>query len=73
MDIQRDAKAAEGRPLEELITLDSVTGVKVLPHWVAQPYTRPLLDVNGKKLNKAGVAAVDGVEPAGNAILRPLY
>ncbi|KAI0095071.1 dihydrouridine synthase-domain-containing protein [Irpex rosettiformis] len=59
--MRRDARAAEGRPVEELITIDPVSGVKVLPHWVAQPYTRPLLDVDGKKLNKLDVAQVANV------------
>lgn len=38
--LQRDARAAEGRPVEELITVDPATGLKLLPHWVAQPYFR---------------------------------
>lgn len=36
--------------------MDPATGLKVLPHWVAQPYTRPLLDVTGKKLPNKNVA-----------------
>jgi len=39
--IQRDAKAEEGTPLKNLITIEPITGIKVLPHWLAQPYFRP--------------------------------
>jgi tRNA-dihydrouridine synthase 1 len=37
-------KAAEetGKTPADLITIDRGTGVKVLPHWLAQPYFRPL-------------------------------
>lgn len=64
--MKRDARSVEGRPIEELITTDPATGVKVLPHWVAQPYTRPLLDVNGKKLIKPDISQIaDAVEPIG--------
>ncbi|KAI0706093.1 dihydrouridine synthase-domain-containing protein [Cytidiella melzeri] len=63
--MKRDARAVVDRPIEELITIDPETGVKVLPHWVAQPYTRPLLDINGKKVNNLKVSQVaDALEPA---------
>ncbi|EPS99345.1 hypothetical protein FOMPIDRAFT_1030904 [Fomitopsis schrenkii] len=39
--MQRDTKAVEGHPLEALVTLDSHTGLPILPHWLAQPYFRP--------------------------------
>jgi hypothetical protein len=32
----------EGRTLEELIETDPVSGLKTLPHWLAQPYFRPV-------------------------------
>ncbi|GJE89551.1 tRNA-dihydrouridine synthase family protein [Phanerochaete sordida] len=35
-----DAKAAEGTPVDELITVHDPTGLKLMPHWVAQPYFR---------------------------------
>ena len=51
---QRDARAAEGQLLDELITIDHQTGIKVLPHWVVQPYVRPLIDqVTGKKIDRS--------------------
>lgn len=54
MVLQRDAKAAEGRPIEELTTTDAATGLKILPHWLAQPYFRPtptlVPDGSGKKV-----------------------
>lgn len=40
--LQRDMKEAEGVPIEQLITVDPSLGIKVLPHWLAQPYWRPL-------------------------------
>jgi tRNA-dihydrouridine synthase 1 len=42
--VQRDAQAAHdaGVPLGELIKVDPATGLNVLPHWLAQPYFRPL-------------------------------
>lgn len=39
--MQRDEKMVEGQPLEALVTVDSVTGLPILPHWLAQPYIRP--------------------------------
>lgn len=41
--MDRDAAhaEAEGKTLEELITVDPVSGLQVLPHWLAQPYVRP--------------------------------
>ena len=40
--LQRDMKQAEGVPIEQLVTVDSTLGIKILPHWLAQPYWRPL-------------------------------
>ncbi|KAF8661416.1 hypothetical protein AX16_001334 [Volvariella volvacea WC 439] len=34
-------EAAKGTPLKNLITIDPITGLKYLPHWLAQPYFRP--------------------------------
>ncbi|KIJ66633.1 hypothetical protein HYDPIDRAFT_38953 [Hydnomerulius pinastri MD-312] len=39
--MERDAKKAEHRSVDELITIEPITGLKVLPHWLAQPYFRP--------------------------------
>ncbi|KAE9399226.1 Dus-domain-containing protein [Gymnopus androsaceus JB14] len=39
--MDRDAKQAEGKSLDELVTIDAATGFRVLPHWLAQPYWRP--------------------------------
>lgn len=33
---------AAGVPAEELVKVDPVLGIKILPHWLAQPYWRPL-------------------------------
>ena len=35
-------KEAEGVPVQQLTAMDSTFGIKVLPHWLAQPYWRPL-------------------------------
>lgn len=35
-------KEAEEVPIEQLITVDPTRGIKILPHWLAQPYWRPL-------------------------------
>lgn len=42
MVAQRDAQEAADRSIEDLITIEPTTGLKVLPHWLAQPYFRPL-------------------------------
>ena len=42
MTVQRDIEAAAGKTLEELSPVDPATGFPVLPHWLAQPYIRPL-------------------------------
>ncbi|EKM61579.1 uncharacterized protein PHACADRAFT_180678 [Phanerochaete carnosa HHB-10118-sp] len=38
--LQQDARAAEGRSVDELIILHETTGLKAMPHWVAQPFFR---------------------------------
>jgi len=40
--MDRDMKRAEGVPIEQLITMDPTRSIKTLPHWLAQPYWRPL-------------------------------
>jgi len=42
--MERDEKAAEGVPVKDLITVEPTTGIPVMPHWLAQPYFRPLPD-----------------------------
>ncbi|KAL4064108.1 dihydrouridine synthase-domain-containing protein [Scleroderma yunnanense] len=41
--MERDAAKAADRNVEELVTIEPTTGLKVLPHWLAQPYFRPLI------------------------------
>ena len=38
---QKAAKEAEDTPLEELVKTEPITGLPILPHWLAQPYFRP--------------------------------
>ena len=42
MYVQRDANASAGKSVDDLITIDEETGLQILPHWLAQPYFRPL-------------------------------
>jgi len=42
--MERDEKAVEGVPIKDLITIEPITGIPVMPHWLAQPYFRPLSD-----------------------------
>lgn len=69
--MQRDARAAEGTPVDELITVDPATGLKILPHWVAQPYfrARPQVaaqaDKNARKAEAVVAAGGDVVCPPG--------
>ncbi|PBK63455.1 Dus-domain-containing protein [Armillaria solidipes] len=51
-----NAKAAEGQDSDELVTLDITTGLHVLPHWLAQPYFRPLREVATKGADKPAEA-----------------
>jgi len=39
---QRDAAEAAGLSIEELVKIEPTLGLKILPHWLAQPYFRPL-------------------------------
>ena len=34
----------EGVPVKDLITVEPITGIPVMPHWLAQPYFRPTPD-----------------------------
>ena len=56
--MQRDAEEAKDRPIEELITVNTSTGFKVLPHWLAQPYVRPLPVANGEKAEEVATKGV---------------
>ncbi|PIL31036.1 hypothetical protein GSI_05731 [Ganoderma sinense ZZ0214-1] len=40
--LEGDIDAASGKSLEELSPVDPATGFPVLPHWLLQPYIRPL-------------------------------
>ncbi|KAI0829112.1 hypothetical protein BC628DRAFT_1417455 [Trametes gibbosa] len=40
--LELDIEAAKGKTLEELSPVDEATGFPVLPHWLVQPYVRPL-------------------------------
>ncbi|KAJ8468490.1 hypothetical protein ONZ45_g17226 [Pleurotus djamor] len=40
--MDRAAKDAEDKSWNELITIEPTTGFKILPHWLSQPYFRPL-------------------------------
>ncbi|KAI5998290.1 dihydrouridine synthase-domain-containing protein [Pisolithus albus] len=38
----RDEVEAAGKSIDELVAIEPTSGLKVLPHWLAQPYFRPL-------------------------------
>lgn len=40
-------------PLGDLVKMDEATGLKILPHWLAQPYFRPLPPSAGDKTKGA--------------------
>ncbi|TFK66436.1 Dus-domain-containing protein [Pluteus cervinus] len=40
--MNRDMEAVAGTPLKDLIKVDQATGLRIMPHWLAQPYFRPL-------------------------------
>lgn len=46
--VQKQAIEAEARPSEELITIEPVSGLPILPHWLSQPYIRPAQALLGK-------------------------
>ncbi|OBZ68583.1 tRNA-dihydrouridine(16/17) synthase [NAD(P)(+)] [Grifola frondosa] len=63
--MERDEKAAEGQSIEALTTIDAATGLPLLPHWLAQPYFRPLPVEAAEEDTKEGEAAkVPGSAPA---------
>lgn len=64
--MQRDAKTAESCPAEELITVHEPTGLKLMPHWVAQPYFRAapkVAEQAEKNEEKAEAVVAAGGEP----------
>ncbi|KIM41338.1 hypothetical protein M413DRAFT_445364 [Hebeloma cylindrosporum] len=63
--MDRDANAAEGTLLKDLITTEPITGIKVMPHWLAQPYFRP--SPEQKKAYAAAHAPV-AVDPSSQAM-----
>ncbi|KAF8550379.1 Dus-domain-containing protein [Imleria badia] len=58
--MDRDAKDKEGTPAEELIRLEPTTGLKILPHWLAQPYFRAQLTASTKDATKTVPKRVHG-------------
>lgn len=46
--VQKQAIEAEARPREELVTIEPVSGLPILPHWLSQPYIRPAQALLGK-------------------------
>jgi hypothetical protein len=68
--LQRDAREAEGRPIEELITVDPVSGLKILPHWLSQPYIRAQPKIAAKAEQNAEKAE-EAVAKGGEACCAP--
>lgn len=40
--VKHDETAVNGSLFKDLITIDPKTGLDLYPHWLAQPYFRPL-------------------------------
>lgn len=75
----RDAAAAEGRPVEDLVAVDAATGLAVLPHWLAQPYFRALpqtaaaaLQENSEKQTETAKAAEREPNNAAESVPAPI-
>ncbi|KAF8346186.1 Dus-domain-containing protein [Amanita rubescens] len=61
--MERDEAAVNGSLLKNLITIDPKTGLDLYPHWLAQPYFRPLPPpvVNKKNGSKQSAGSGDGL------------
>ena len=59
--LQREMKEAEGVSTERLITVDPTLGIKILPHWLAQPYWRPLTCTRTWDLSQLMVDLIDDI------------
>ncbi|KAA1479441.1 FMN-linked oxidoreductase [Dentipellis sp. KUC8613] len=75
--MDRDAEEAEkaGKTAKDLVRIDEATGLKVLPHWLAQPYFRPLPAKKPQKVEeKVSTAAPATMEAKDDALSgkRPL-
>ncbi|KAL0573657.1 tRNA dihydrouridine synthase [Marasmius crinis-equi] len=77
MDEAREKTLASGKTVEEFVEVDEQTGLRVLPHWLAQPYFRgvgkkkptnkplePLVVVPAKR----GVESEEALEDAGKRV-----
>ncbi|KAF4586615.1 hypothetical protein EYR40_010627 [Pleurotus pulmonarius] len=60
--MDRAAEEAEdsGKTWDELITVEPTTGLKILPHWLAQPYFRPLKSREPSTKLQQGAVSHDG-------------
>jgi len=56
--MDEQSAAFEGIDVEELATIHEATGLKLMPHWVAQPYFRPLPGVRPEIKAKTEKVAV---------------
>ncbi|ESK87712.1 likely trna dihydrouridine synthase [Moniliophthora roreri MCA 2997] len=87
--MDRDAEEAMevGKDVEELVVIEETTGLRVLPHWIAQPYFRVAKKLpqqqqqqlakvpvdEGKALNGAqGTASADVTRPTSVPAKRPI-
>ncbi|KAK7457213.1 tRNA dihydrouridine synthase [Stygiomarasmius scandens] len=64
--MERDTIDASGKTIEELTTIDKATGLRVLPHWLAQPYFRPPpppMPAKKEKVQKPKTEALGGLDP----------
>ncbi|KAL4259920.1 tRNA-dihydrouridine(16/17) synthase [NAD(P)(+)] [Pleurotus pulmonarius] len=70
--MDRAAEEAEdsGKTWDELITVEPTTGLKILPHWLAQPYFRPLKSREPSTKLQQGAVSHDGEPLPSTAVKR---
>ncbi|EEB94635.1 hypothetical protein MPER_06517, partial [Moniliophthora perniciosa FA553] len=84
--MDRDAEEAmkAGKDVEELVMIEETTGLRVLPHWLAQPYFRVAKKPHQEQLakvplgegkapsSKQGTAGADVTRPTSVPAKRPI-
>ncbi|KAI5983307.1 dihydrouridine synthase-domain-containing protein [Pisolithus marmoratus] len=61
--MERDAMEATAKSTDELATIEPTMGLKVIPHWLAQPYFRPLSHSHPRSATSMTSATIEAVAP----------
>lgn len=69
---QRDAKEAEGTPPEDLVRIRTAAGLRILPHWLAQPYFRPPPITTNREIGKLPYTVLSANYLAHSTFLEPV-